>query len=116
MVPRSHAYFGSAPLVGFRGAAAVGRSGDGGNVPILFSIQKPEGRRVVSCGWPDLDLESEITDAIGELGYGAEWVTAGEMIGAKVLVASAVSQHMVGSGQDRGRDGESSFLRAAACL
>jgi hypothetical protein len=37
----------------------------------------------VSSGWPDLNLESEIADAIGELGYGADRITAGEMIGAK---------------------------------
>jgi hypothetical protein len=29
------------------------------------SIQKPEGRRVVSCGWSDLNLEPETADAIG---------------------------------------------------
>jgi hypothetical protein len=72
--------------------------------------------RVVSSGWPDLNLETEIADAIGELGYGADRIAAGEMIGAKVLVASIFSQHVVGSGQARGRDGDSSFLRAATCL
>jgi len=30
----------------------------------------------VSGGWHDLNLEPEITLAIGELGYGADWVTA----------------------------------------
>ena len=71
---------------------------------------------MVSCGWPDLNLEPETADAIGKLCCGADWVTASEVIGAEVLVASAVSQHVIGSGQDRGGDGDSSFLRAATCL
>jgi hypothetical protein len=41
----------------------------------------------VSCGWPDLNVEPEIADAVGELGCGAGWVAACEMIGAKILVA-----------------------------
>ena len=64
----------------------------------------------MSCGWPDLNVESKITDATGELGCGAGWVTASEMIGAEVLVASAVGQHVVDGGQDRGRDGDNSFF------
>jgi hypothetical protein len=70
----------------------------------------------MSCGWPDLNVETEIADAIDELGCGAEWVTAGEMIGAEVLIASAVSQHVVAGRQDRGGYGDNSFFRAAACF
>jgi hypothetical protein len=70
----------------------------------------------MSCGWPDLNLETEITDAIGELGCGPAWVTAGEMVGAEILAAGAVGQHVIGGGQDRGRHGESSFFGTAPCL
>jgi hypothetical protein len=48
---------------------------------------------VVSCGRPDLNVESQTADASGELGRGASWVTAAEMIGAEILRASTVG-HM----------------------
>jgi hypothetical protein len=41
---------------------------------------------------------------------------AGEMIGAEVLVAGAVGQHVVGGRQDRSRHGDSSFLWTTACF
>jgi len=59
----------------------------------------------VSCGRPDLNVESEIADAIGELGWGTGWVATGEMVDAEVLIASTVSQHVVSGGQDRCCDG-----------
>jgi hypothetical protein len=38
------------------------------------------------------------------------------MIGAEVLVASAVSQHVIGGRQNGGRHGDNRLFRAAACL
>ena len=73
-------------------------------------------RNRVSCGWPDFNVESEIADAVGELGCRVGWVTADEMIPAEVLVASAIGQHVVGGSQDRGRHGNNSFFGAAACF
>ena len=73
-------------------------------------------RNHVSCGWPEPNLKSEIADAIRDFVCGAAWITVGEMIGPEVLVASAISQHVVGGDQDRCCDGNGSFLRAAACV
>ena len=70
----------------------------------------------MSCGWPDLNVESEMADAISELGCNAAWIAADEMIGAEVLVAGAVGQHVVGGRQDQGRHGDSSFLWTTACF
>jgi hypothetical protein len=70
----------------------------------------------VSCRWPDFDVESEIADAIVELGGGTGWVTPGEMVGAEILITSAVGEHVVGGGEDRGGDGDNSFFGAAACF
>ena len=67
---------------------------------MCLSRNKQQTRPRVSCGWPDLNVEPEIADAVGELGCGAARVPAREMIGAEILVASAVGQHVVGGGQD----------------
>jgi hypothetical protein len=61
-------------------------------------------------------VESEIADTAGELGCGTGWISAGEMVSADILVASAVGQHMVGGGQDGCRDGDNSFFGATACF
>ena len=51
-----------------------------------------------SCDWPNLNVETEITDASRELGCGSGWVMAGEVIGTEILVAGAVGEHVVGGG------------------
>ena len=61
-------------------------------------------------------MEPEIADASGELGGGTGWVTPGEMVGAEILVAGAVGQHVVGGGEDRGGDGDNSFFGTTPCL
>jgi hypothetical protein len=39
----------------------------------------------VSWGWSDLNVDPKNADAIGALGCGADWITTGEMIGAKAV-------------------------------
>src|SRR5690349_20699183 len=51
-----------------------------------------------------LNVESEIADAVGELGRGTGWIMADEVIGAEILVAGAVREHVLGAGQDRDWD------------
>src|SRR5262249_57843194 len=55
----------------------------------------------VSCGSPDFDLITEVSDAVCEPGCGFGRVATGEVFGAEVLVVSAVTQHMVDRRQDR---------------
>src|SRR6185295_3163718 len=38
------------------------------------------------------------------------------MVGAEILITSAVGEHVVGGGEDRGGDGDNSFFGAAACF
>ena len=83
---------GAGPLLGVKRKLAYAPRQRG-----LSSVHDPGcslSRNHVSCGWPDLNVESEIADAIGELGCGAAWIAVGEMIGAEILVASAISQHV----------------------
>jgi hypothetical protein len=78
-------------------------------------LRYPETRVTTRlCGWPDLNVKAEVTDASGELGTG--WITAGEVIHAEILVAGAVGQHVVGGGEDRRRHGNRSFFGPAPCL
>jgi hypothetical protein len=49
-------------------------------------------------------------EASGLSGFGC----AVEVIGAEILVEGAVGEHVVGSGQDRGGDGDDGFLDTAA--
>jgi hypothetical protein len=69
----------------------------GGSFGYCGAIQKPAGQ-TLSCGWPDLNVETEVTDASGKLGRGSGWVTAGEVIGTEILVVGAVGEHVVGGG------------------
>src|SRR5262245_24867192 len=62
------------------------------------------------------DVIAKVTDSAYELGHDTARITAGEVVAAKILVASAVGQHVVDGGQDRGRDGDSSFFWTAACF
>src|SRR5262245_66675958 len=55
----------------------------------------------LSCGSPDFDLITEVSDAVCEPGCGFGRVAAGEVLGAEVLVVSAVTQHVVDNRQDR---------------
>src|SRR5213593_4165423 len=57
----------------------------------------------LSCGSPDFDLITEVSDAVCEPGCGFGRVATGEVFGAEVLVVSAVTQHVVDRRQDRRR-------------
>jgi len=64
----------------------------------LLRLSRNLGPRIILCRWADLNVEAEVADAVGELGRGTGWVTAGEVIGTEILVAGAVSKHVVGGG------------------
>lgn len=71
---------------------------------------------VLSCGGPYVDLVPEATDAFGELSDNSGGVASDEVICSEVLVISAVLEHVIGGGQDRGGDCDRSFLRPRARL
>src|SRR5262249_40652501 len=48
-----------------------------------------------SCGSSDFNMITEISDAVGESGRGFGRITASEVVGAEVLVASTIPQHVV---------------------
>src|SRR5262249_15806395 len=68
------------------------------------------------CGSPDFDLITEVSDAVCEPGCGFGRVATGEVFGAEVLVVSAVAQHVVDRGQDRGGHRDGRLLGTAACF
>src|SRR5215472_5848154 len=70
----------------------------------------------VSCGSPDFDLITEVSDAVCEPGCGFGRVAAGEVLGAEVLVVSAVTQHVVDNRQDRRGHRDGRLLGTAACF
>src|SRR5215472_12101856 len=70
----------------------------------------------LSCGSPDFDLITEVSDAVCEPGCGFGRVATGEVFGAEVLVVSAVAQHVVDRGQDRGGHRDGRLLGTAACF
>src|SRR5215510_11756830 len=70
----------------------------------------------VSCGSPDFDLITEISDAVCEPGCGFGRVAAGEVFGPEVLVVSAVTQHVVDGRQDRRGHRDGRLLGTAACF
>jgi len=55
-------------------------------------------------------------DAVCQLGNDAGRIAAGEVVGAEVLVAGAVGEHVVGGGEERGGDSDHRLLAAAASL
>lgn len=67
-------------------------------------------------GRASLHFEAEVTAAademVGELGL----VTAGEVIGAEVMVIDIPEEHVVGGGEHGRGDGKDRFLGAAAAL
>src|ERR1700757_1048419 len=70
----------------------------------------------VSCGTPDFDLITEVSDAVCEPGCGFGRVATGEVFGAEVLVVSAVTQHVVDRRQDRRGHRDGRLLGTAACF
>src|SRR5262249_1408182 len=70
----------------------------------------------VSCGSPDFDLITEISDAVCEPGCGFGRVATGEVFGPEVLVVSAVTQHVVDRRQDRRGHRDGRLLGTAACF
>src|SRR6516164_9738911 len=70
----------------------------------------------LSCGSPDFDLITEVSDAVCEPGCGFGRVATGEVFGAEVLVVSAVAQHVVDRGQDRRGHRDGRLLGTAACF
>src|SRR5262249_2808298 len=70
----------------------------------------------LSCGSPDFDLITEVSDAVCEPGCGFGRVATGEGFGAEVLVVSAVAQHVVDRGQDRRGHRDGRLLGTAACF
>jgi len=53
-----------------------------------------------SCGSSDFNMITEISDAVGESGRGLGRITASEVFGAEVLVASTITQHVIDGCQD----------------
>src|SRR5499427_6003969 len=70
----------------------------------------------LSCGSPDFDLITEVSDAVCEPGCGFGRVATGEVFGAEVLVVSAVPQHVVDRRQDRRGHRDGRLLGTAACF
>src|SRR5215217_7819838 len=69
-----------------------------------------------SCGAPDFDDIAEAADAVCELVSGAGRIAADEVVGAEVLVAGAIAEHVINGGQDRGGDRDRRLFRATASL
>jgi hypothetical protein len=70
----------------------------------------------VSCGSPDFDMITEVSDAAYESGCGFGRVAAGEVFGPEVLVVSAVTQHVVDSRQNRRGHRDGRLFGTAACF
>src|SRR5262249_7927013 len=68
----------------------------------------------LSCGSPDFDLITKVSDAVCEPGRGFGRVATGEVFGAEVLVVSAVTQHVVDNRQDRCGHRDGRLLGTAA--
>src|SRR5262245_5638102 len=85
---------------------------------VTSSIQRCylETESELSCGSPDFDLITEVSDAVCEPGCGFGRVAAGEVLGAEVLVVSAVTQHVVDNRQDRCGHRDGRLLGTAACF
>src|SRR5215510_14680097 len=58
----------------------------------------------------NFDVIAEAADAACELGHDTAGIAASEVVGAKILVTSAVGQHVIGGLQDRCRDRDDGFL------
>src|ERR1700751_2939400 len=57
---------------------------------------------------------TEISDAVGESGRGCGRITASEVFGAEILVASTIPQHVVDGCQDRRGNRDRCLLGAVA--
>jgi hypothetical protein len=57
---------------------------------------------------------TEISDAVGESGRGLGRITASEVFGAEVLVASTITQHVIDGCQDRRGNRNRCLLGAVA--
>ena len=57
---------------------------------------------------------TEISDAVGESGRGLGRITASEVFGAEVLVASTITQHVIDGCQDRRGNRDRCLLGAVA--
>src|SRR5215467_2127998 len=72
-----------------------------------------ETQKLTSC-WNlcnlNFDVIAEAADAACELGHDTAGIAASEVVGAEVLVTSAVGQHVIGGLQDRCRDRDDGFL------
>src|SRR5215470_11267948 len=67
-----------------------------------------------SCGSSDFNMITEISDAVGESGRGLGRITASEVFGAEVLVASTITQHVIDGCQDRRGNRNRCLLGAVA--
>lgn len=67
-----------------------------------------------SCGSSDFNMITEISDAVGESGRGLGRITASEVFGAEVLVASTITQHVIDGCQDRRGNRDRCLLGAVA--
>src|SRR6516165_10440737 len=83
-------------------------------ITLRYSYLETESE--LSCGSPDFDLITEVSDAVCEPGCGFGRVAAGEVLGAEVLVVSAVTQHVVDNRQDRCGHRDGRLLGTAACF
>ena len=67
-----------------------------------------------SCGSSDFNMITEISDAVGESGRGLGRITASEVFGAEVLVASTITQHVIDGCEDRRGNRDRCLLGAVA--
>jgi hypothetical protein len=70
--------------------------------PPGFGIAYPETHapEIRSGGWSILHVEAEVLDATGELGNSPGRISLDEIVGAEILIESAIFQHMVDSRED----------------
>ena len=67
-----------------------------------------------SCGSSDFNMITEISDPVGESGRGLGRITASEVFGAEVLVASTITQHVIDGCEDRRGNRDRCLLGAVA--
>src|ERR1700756_1527711 len=67
---------------------------------ILPSTQKLNAPEIRSGGCSILHVEAEVLDATGELGNSPGRISLDEIVGAEILIESAIFQHVVDSRED----------------
>src|ERR1700704_4452475 len=85
-----------------------------GQPPVLTSSTQKLNLAANSARWGDAHVVSKVLDAISELGSDADFVAFAKKIGAEVLVERTVLQHVVGGGQQRGRNCDGSLFGSAS--